>query len=302
MDLGPTWAAGHQVSWQSPTGIVAPAHFDEANWLRSFHGGTLTTCGLQNVGPACVDEGVAHGLHGRISNIPARDVARRVRSIDGRLVLEVTGRVRETDVYGADLVLHRRLRFVVGTPVLEIHDEVENHGFAPAGLMLLYHLNIGYPVVADDALLLAPDAEVIPRDAPAAALLADHARFQPPSDDFEQLVYEHRLRASPADGYASMAIANPAFAPTGGIGVEVRWQHSQLPRLWQWRMLAPGMYLTGIEPATCGILGRADERADGRLLMLAPGARRTFGLQVRVLLGPEVHELIRGHRAGGSGS
>lgn len=302
MDLGPTWAAGHQVSWQSPTGIVAPAHFDETNWLRSFHGGLLTTCGLQNVGPACVDEGVAHGLHGRISHIPARDVARRVSSIDGRLVLEVTGRVRETDVYGADLVLHRRLRFVVGEPVLEIRDEVENHGFVPAGLMLLYHCNIGHPVVDDDALLLAPDADVIPRDPPAAARLAEHDRFGPPTDGFEQLVYEHRLRGATADGYASMAIANPAFSPTGGIGVEVRWRPEHLPRLWQWRMLAPGMYLTGIEPATCGVLGRAEERAGGGLVALAPGERRTFELQIRVALGPEVDEVIRRHRAGGSGS
>jgi hypothetical protein len=61
MDLGPAWVAGHQVSWQSTTGIVGPAHYDETNWLRSFHGGLLVTCGLQNVGPDSVDEGVAHG-------------------------------------------------------------------------------------------------------------------------------------------------------------------------------------------------------------------------------------------------
>jgi hypothetical protein len=300
LDLGPTWAAGHQVSWQSPTGIVAPGHFDESNWLRSFHGGLLTTCGLQNVGPACVDEGVAYGIHGRVSNIPARSVTHGVVVDDGRLVAEVTGEVRETDVYGPDLVLHRRLRFPMGEPTVIIRDEVENRGFAPAALLLLYHVNVGHPVVADDAVLLAPDADVVPRDAPAAALLADHARFQPPTDGFGQLVYEHRLRGAPVDGQAWAAVANPGYGPTGGIAVAVHWDPAQLPRLWQWRMLAPGMYLTGIEPATCGVLGRAAERESGGLLMLEPGERRTFDVRISVILGPAVEQLVREHMAQGA--
>ncbi len=299
MDLGPTWVAGQQVSWQSPTGIVHPAHFDETNWLRSFHGGLLTTCGLQNVGPACVDQGVAHGIHGRISNIPARNVTHRVVTGGGRWVVEVTGEVRETDVYGADLVLRRRLRFPMGEPVVGIHDEVENLGFEPAGLMLLYHINAGYPVVSDGSMLLAPDGEVVPRDEPSATLLADHARFHAPRDGFQQLVYEHRLRQAPREGFASIGVVNPRFEPTGGIGLVVRWRPDQLPRLWRWRMLGPGMYLTGLEPATSGILGRAEERAAGALLMLGPGERRSFDVDIQVPLGPQVDELVRLHREGG---
>ena len=69
LDIGPLWAGGHQVSWQSTTGAVHPAYFHEADWLRSFHGGMLITCGLQNVGLPSEDEGTSHGLHGRISNV-----------------------------------------------------------------------------------------------------------------------------------------------------------------------------------------------------------------------------------------
>ena len=43
----------------------------------------------------------------------------------------------------------------------------------------------------------------------------------------------------------------------------VSWDPRQLPRLWQWRMLRTGMYVTGLEPATCGLAGRAAERAAG---------------------------------------
>ena len=143
LDLGPVWAAGQQVSWQSTTGIVHPSYTETDDWLRSFHGGLLVTCGLQNVGPPVEDEGVNHSLHGRISNTPARNVSHGVVERDGRLVAEVRGEVRETDVYGSDLVLHRTLRLPMGETSVTIHDEVENWGSADATLMIPYHVNIG---------------------------------------------------------------------------------------------------------------------------------------------------------------
>ena len=46
--------------------------------------------------------------------------------------------------------------------------------------------------------------------------------------------------------------------------------------LWQWVDPAPGVYALGIEPANCSVLGRARDRAEGRLPFLAPDqARRT---------------------------
>jgi hypothetical protein len=300
LDIGPAWVDGHPLAWQSTTGMVAPAHFDETNWLRSFHGGLMVTCGLQNVGPGCVDAGVTHGVHGRASHTPARNVTHRVVEDGGRWVAEVTGEVRETDVYGVDLLLRRTLRFPMGEPCVELHDEVVNQGYGPVGLMLLYHCNVGYPVVADGARLLPPDADVVPRDPPAAALLAEHATFPPPDDAFEQLVYEHVL-AEPRPARASIAIANPAYAPTGGIAVAVEYDPQQLPHLWQWRMLAPGMYLTGLEPATCGILGRAAERERGTIDWLAPGERRSFDLTIRAFTGDAVTQLVAAHDAAAQG-
>ena len=72
----PGWAGSRwrgrarPASWGPPTSTRQVAAL--------FHGGLLVTCGLQNVGPGCVDEGVTHGVHGRASNIPARNVTHRV--------------------------------------------------------------------------------------------------------------------------------------------------------------------------------------------------------------------------------
>jgi hypothetical protein len=291
LDLGAVWAAGHQVSWQSTTGAVHPAYFSEPTWLRSFHGGLLTTCGLQNVGLPSVDQGIPHGLHGRISNIPARNVSHRVVEENGRLVAEASGEMRETDVFGSDLLMRRRIRLPMGETVVHVEDEVVNQGFAPAAVLILYHVNLGYPVVADGARLIGPPAEVVGRDERAQGAVADHGSFPPPEDGFAEYVYEHRLRDRDA-AEASITLANPSFAPTGGIAATVSFDPRRLPRLWQWRMLGPGMYLTGLEPANCGLAGRAAEREAGTLPMLEPGEARRFGISVRASVGEEAQALI----------
>jgi hypothetical protein len=291
LDLGPVWAGGHQVGWQTSTGVVHPAYFEEHVWLRSFHGGLLTTCGLQNVGLPSEDEGISHGLHGRISNIPARNVVHRVIEDDGRLVAEISGELRETDVFGADLLLRRRIRLPMGERVVHIRDEVVNQGFAPAPLLLLYHVNVGHPVVAEGARLVGPLAEVVGRDDAAQAVVADHASFGPPQDGVREHVFEHRLR-DPDASEARISVVNPTDAATGGIAVTVTFDPRQLPRLWQWRMLRSGMYVTGLEPANCGLAGRAAERAAGRVQVLQPGETRQFDLTIHVRLGDEVSALL----------
>jgi hypothetical protein len=293
LDLGPTWVAGHQVSWQSTTGIVAPAFFDGTgtHWLRSFHGGLLVTCGLQNVGGPNEDEGVAYGLHGRISNIPARNVTHRVVEQDGRLVAEVTGEVRETDVFGSDLVLRRRLRFPMGEPVVEIADEVVNQGYVPTAMLILYHVNIGYPVVAEGSVLVPPAGDMVePLNDEARANVATHRQFPAPRDGFLEQAFEHRI-AEPVPDRVTASIVNPSFEPTGGIAASLTWNPRQLPRLWQWRMLGPGMYLTGLEPSNGTVRGRAATREEGALDVLDPGATRRFDLRIEVPTGSAAAQL-----------
>ncbi|GAC1471002.1 MAG: aldose 1-epimerase family protein [Candidatus Dormibacteraceae bacterium] len=293
LDIGPAWYGGYPLAWQSPTGIVHPSYFRDDVWLRSFHGGLLFTAGLQNVGSAVRDGDEEHGLHGRLSNLPARKVV--VETIeDGRgLALVIRGEVRETTVYGVDLVLHRTLRFQVGEPLIELHDEVENRGFAPAPIFILYHINLGHPVVDSSSRLVAPVAEVAGWDDVSRAGEPEHARFVAPSAGFKVQVFEHRLSPSAPD-LVRAGVVNPEYAPSGGIGVVVDFHRAQLPRLWQWRMLAEGIYVTGIEPANCGLFGRVAEREAGPVTELAAGERRSFDIMLRAAIGPAVHGLAAG--------
>ncbi len=293
LDIGQAWCSGYPLAWQSPTGIVHPSYFRDDVWLRSFHGGLLFTAGLQNVGSAVRDGDEHHGLHGRLSNLPARNVTVDTEEDERGLAVVVRGEVRETTVYGVDLVLHRTLRFPVGDPRIELNDEIENRGFVPAPVFVLYHINFGYPVVAATSRLFAPPAEVVGWDAVSRAAEPDHDRFVPPTPGFPVQVFEHRLAASGPDRIR-VGIVNDEFEPSGGIGAVVEYDRRLLPRLWQWRMLAQGIYVTGIEPANCGLFGRVAEREAGALDQLAPGARRAFGVTLRAAIGPAVSQLEQG--------
>ena len=65
-----------------------------------------------------------------------------------------------------------------------------------------------------------------------------------------------------------------------GAGLEVVVTWTGLDRLHQWTH--PGVGALGIEPANCSVLGRAHDRAEGRLPVLAPGESRETNLHVNV--------------------
>ena len=73
MDIADAFYNQHSLAWLSSRGIVPPQLFPDKglNWLRTFGGGLLTTCGLTHVGGPETDEFGERGLHGLVSNIPA---------------------------------------------------------------------------------------------------------------------------------------------------------------------------------------------------------------------------------------
>jgi hypothetical protein len=92
----------------------------------------------------------------------------------------------------------------------------------------------------------------------------------------EERVFEHEVAAGPG-GWAEARVRNERI----GLEVTIRWDVSSLPRFWQWVQPAPGLAVLGLEPANCSVLGRAHDRAAGRLPELAPGEERINRLEIR---------------------
>lgn len=298
MDIGMADYRGMALAWRSPTGDTSPALYEERGlgWLRSFGGGLVTTCGLSAVGAPTVDQGEELGLHGRISNTAAREVntgadwttAEELRTLlpgfagnrlpdTGGYLLWASGTLRETRVFGENLRLKRRISALLGENRIFIHDTVENLGWEPAPLMLLYHCNLGYPLLDSHAEMLSPSQHVEPRDSEAAAGLDRYNRFLPPTPDFRERVFMHTMQPDNG-GWVTVALQNTIT----GIALELRYRYDQLPYFNEWQMTGQGHYVLGFEPANCGVLGRAAERAAGRLQMLPAGEQREFHLEFTV--------------------
>src|SRR5688572_26484998 len=129
MDIAEASFNRHNLSWLSHGGVMAPEPFSlhGIDWLRTFGGGLVTTCGLSHFGPPENDEHGERGLHGLISNQPAE-----IESIiqpdpnRGRMEMSITGRIRETRIFGPSLELRRTISATLGKPLIRIHDEVTN--------------------------------------------------------------------------------------------------------------------------------------------------------------------------------
>lgn len=291
MDLGSAWYGGTPLAWMSPGGPVHPAIARSGDRLSSFPGGLMVTAGTQNVGDACEVDGIRHALHGELSTIPARDVRWEIAAGPSPAVI-VEGTVREVAVLGVDVELRRRLRFEIGRPQITVEDAVRNRGDRPAKLMLLYHINVGWPIVDEASELFGWPDEVLPRagDQAAAAALGENARFAAPRSGWPSQVFEHRGEIEPPQRI--LGIVNPQYEPTAGIALAVTYRPDELPRLWRWRMFGKGTYLTAIEPANCSLSGRAAAiRDQENLATLAPGDERAFTITFAVHTGRKAREM-----------
>ncbi len=291
MDIGETRLDGVPLAWHSAMGVVHPSRHerDGRGWERSFAGGLLATCGLDNIGTPNVDEGVEHPLHGRINNIPATHVRYDGQWQGDDYLLTVEGRVRQVNLYGENLLLTRRIETSLGSTALTVTDTVINDGYRPEPVMLLHHINLGFPVLAATSELLLPPGTRTTPDDPTW----QHA--DAPGTGAK--VFNHHLPPGP-DGLVEVALVNRAFAEGRGIGVAIRYTQETFPLLWQWRNLFEGEYVMGLEPASNRGVGRHVAREAGELRILAPGESATFRTTITALRdGAAIDEAAR--RIGG---
>ena len=277
MDVGPAHYRGMSLAWISPAGFAHPAYFEQGcmGWLRTFGGGLLTGCGLTYLGAPDEDDGEALGLHGRLSHLPAQHVRVGEEWEGDECLFWVEGEMRQARLFGENLRLRRRISAGLGSSRLMIQDRVENLGSSVSPLMILYHINLGFPLLDEHSCLVSQPHPVHPRDNAAVLGLSEWMRFQPPTPGYSEQVFYHDLPAD-AEGWANIKLVNP----THKLSVEVRYQKTTLPNLVEWKMMGQGAFVLGLEPANCLVEGRSRERARGTLQFLAPGEHRDFRVEI----------------------
>ena len=303
MDIAWCRYKGRSIAWLSPVGLIGPWYREPAGlgFLRTFQGGLLVTGGLDHVMGPEVDpndtydyprrESTEYGLHGRISNTPA--VLRRYGEIaDGDdWQLEAVGEVVQAGALAENLMLTRRVSAKLHGRCIAWEDEVVNRGHQSAPHMLLYHVNLGAPLLDASCELVAPIRNVIGRSASATGGHSEHLQFHEPKAGFVEQVFEHEMEPD-SQGRVRVALLNKAD-PASPWGVVLDYDGTQLGHFLQWRYLARGTYVLGLEPSTTGLAGRSRTRAHGELTMLEPGERRTYRTELQVVEGAEARQLPR---------
>ncbi len=283
LDIAHASYKGVPLSWISSAGVGSPHFYEpEGNeWLRNFFGGLLTTCGLTQAGAPSEDGGEQLGLHGRAANTPASEVNVVKKWENDDYSIEISGNIHESKVFGDNLVLRRTIRTTLGSKRIFIHDIVENSGFIKAPLMMLYHINFGWPLLSENAEIVSSSEKVTPIDENAAVEINEWDFFPPPQDNYTERLYFHDLSIDDK-GYLRIALVNKEL----GIGVYLKFLKKDFPYFVEWKMTGKGEYVVGLEPGNVHST-RAQMRKDGTLEYIEPGAERSFSMELGILDGVE---------------
>ncbi|MDR1586246.1 MAG: aldose 1-epimerase family protein [Treponema sp.] len=264
---------GVNLGYFAPCGYVAPQYYDTEpagmGFLKSFTAGFITTCGLTSAGFPCEDDGEKVPLHGDISHTPAEHIYSVIE--DGKI--KIRALILNAWMFHQKLELNREIALSLSENYLEITDRVKNRGTETYPLMLLYHINFGYPMLTERAVMRIFSKEKHPFNEIAAKNLDEWDKLTPPSDDFIEQCYYHFFEK---EGKASL------YNPDLKIGVTLSFDINELPYMVQWKLLKTRDYVIGFEPGNCHALGRDKMRQEGKLQYIVPGEERAFHVRIRI--------------------
>jgi hypothetical protein len=184
-------------------------------------------------------------LHGQATWLAAEHLnthAPGLESADGDVW--VSGELKQAALFGENLSLHRTIRSSVGSRSFRITDVVTNNAPTEARHMLLYHFNLGWPLIDTATEISAPTRAVIAQNDASHRAIDEWASVPAPRTGEPQHVIGHTLDA---DAPVVVAVENAEL----GLRVELSFHTSSLPELYMWRFFSDAAYVLGVEPASC---------------------------------------------------
>lgn len=250
LDLGQLEYCGLPLGWVGPAGFPSASRFppDGENGLgilRAFSG-FLVTCGYDYFGGSA-SSGADHfdyplrteqhyPVHGRAWTLPAEiEVSRIDWGASKGPEIIVSGRLWQRSLLGEQIQCIRKYRFAIGRPRFELHDTVTNIGYKPVPHRLLYHINLGYPLIDTGTVIEGfPLADDMP------------AKVGPLGDEQDQ---RFRFVDRSECGEAIKVIAPPST----GLRLLIEPLSERFQKIGQWWNRYPGMNVMGVEPASADL-------------------------------------------------
>lgn len=278
MDIAGLCYKGVNFSYITKAGYAHPAFFDDKGdgFKKTFIGGFLTTCGMTQAGAPCESDGEKLGLHGALSSLPAEDFCCDVDMDKDVPEIVLKGKMRYAYLFGYNLWLTREIRVRYGENRIYIKDAVENRDGNACPYMMLYHFNLGYPLLDENAVFQTSAQFVRPRDAEAQKGVNERAKFQRPELNYKEQVFYYKSAADES-GKCFSGLYNEKL----GTGVRIWTDPYQLPNVVQWKNPGQGDYVMGIEPSNCYPEGREKQKEYG-LDYIPPFESRRQDIEIEV--------------------
>lgn len=106
-----------------------------------------------------MDEGVEYPLHGSIANTPCEHSF--YTEEEGSLTVHSV--TKDETIFGRKLKLTREIRVSTEENSFTITDTIENTGDREEAFEILYHMNMGYPLLDEDSVITIPSVNVTAR-------------------------------------------------------------------------------------------------------------------------------------------
>jgi len=279
MDISLATFKGKNLVFLSCNGETHPAFYEPQGlgWLHTFTGGLLQTCGLTYLGAPVKDGDEELGLHGRVSTIPARQVADLSDWNGEEYLIKIRGIVEEGRIFGTKIRLEREISSLRGNNSLVIKDTVTNTGSKTTPYTILYHMNFGFPLLSESAELIIDAEKTVAATPFAEQGIHEFRKFIKPQANIEEQVYFHTLRTD-GKGEARVTLRNK----TAGISASLKFNTAQLPCFTEWKMMGSGDYVLGLEPGNVPAKNRVMLRNENILPSLEPGETKINIIEVEL--------------------
>lgn len=278
MDIAQLRYKGLNISYMTANGIpsyslygTSDKRFDTNPFL-----GMMTTCGLDNTGPACIDGGRDYYQHGRLSNTPAENVVikKNLDNLSPELSIECDISLYQLGNY--NLRLHRNIMFLDKDSCIRVHDTVFNESGSEQQVCIMYHCNFGYPFLDENVLLDIPSyARKYKGFEDKTVSDDDVLRVLHPNPDWKPQVIYHMFDG---DGLNTVRIKNLKQ----NVSVALSFDGSTLPYMNQWRMFRDREFVLSLEPCNTIPYGRASQKEKHMAKFIEPYGKRDYFIEFKI--------------------
>lgn len=192
---------------------------------------------------------------------------------DGELVVRAL--ICDETIFGRKIRLYREYRVSTKENAFLINDTIENTDEKILPFEILYHMNMGYPLLDEDSIVEVPAESVIPRDEHSAEDLDNCLKMIRPEHGYKERCYYHKF--VDANGKASI------YQPKLGVGLEITFNTDELDAFVEWKMIGIRDYALGLECGNCYPDGRDVMRKTGMLKFLQAGEKKTYQVKIRMI-------------------